>query len=99
MLPALPAILGNGVGGTVPGTGPFSSRAGRRVVASLNGTGGYAERAVAPTARLIEVPDGAALRDAVGSRRSPANGPAGAFPAAVINSLHMAAYFAAAAAL
>ena len=57
MLPALPAILGNGVGGTVTG--------GRRVVASLNGTGGYAERAVVPTARLIEVPDGVTLRDAV----------------------------------
>ena len=57
MLPALPAILGNGVGGTVTG--------GRRVVASLNGTGGYAERAVVPTARLIEVPDGVDLRDAV----------------------------------
>jgi NADPH2:quinone reductase len=58
MLPALPAILGNGVGGTVGG-------AGRRVVASLNGTGGYAERVVVPSARLIEVPDGVALRDAV----------------------------------
>ena len=57
MLPALPAILGNGVGGTVTG--------GRQVVASLNGTGGYAERAVGPTARLIEVPDGVTLRDAV----------------------------------
>ena len=78
MLPALPAILGNGVGGTVavdgagiglgagtgaePGTG---SGAGRRVVASLNGTGGYAERVAAPASRLIEVPDGVALRDAV----------------------------------
>jgi NADPH:quinone reductase len=58
MLPALPAILGNGVGGTVGG-------AGRRVVASLNGTGGYAERVVVPSARLIEVPDGVAPRDAV----------------------------------
>jgi NADPH:quinone reductase len=78
MLPALPAILGNGVGGTVAGgdAGPGSgagtapgagtgSGAGRRVVASLNGTGGYAERAVAPASRLIEVPDGVALRDAV----------------------------------
>ena len=58
MLPALPAILGNGVGGTVAGTG-------RRVVASLNGTGGYAERAAVPAARLIEIPDGVAMRDAV----------------------------------
>src|SRR5260370_24463349 len=58
MLPALPAILGNGVGGTVPGTG-------RRVVAGLNGTGGYAERVVSPASRLIEVPDVLAMRDAV----------------------------------
>ena len=57
MLPSLPAILGNGVGGTVTG--------GRQVVASLNGTGGYAERAVGPASRLIEVPDGVTLRNAV----------------------------------
>ena len=63
MLPALPAILGNGVGGTVAGAG--SVEAGRRVVASLNGTGGYAERVAVPTARLIEIPDGMPLRDAV----------------------------------
>jgi NADPH2:quinone reductase len=56
MLPTLPAILGNGVGGLV---------AGRRVVASLNGTGGYAERVAWPASRLIEVPDGLAPRDAV----------------------------------
>jgi NADPH:quinone reductase len=56
MLPALPVIPGNGTGGTV---------AGRRVVASLNGTGGYAERVVAAAARLIDVPGGVALRDAV----------------------------------
>ena len=62
MLPALPAILGNGVGGTV---GEGSPWAGRRVVASLNGTGGYAERAVSSVARLIGIPDGLATRDAV----------------------------------
>ena len=62
MLPALPAILGNGVGGTVGEGNPW---AGRRVVASLNGTGGYAERAVSSVARLIGVPDGLATRDAV----------------------------------
>jgi NADPH2:quinone reductase len=67
MLPALPAILGNGVGGTVRagtvhggGTGPA-----QRVVASLNGTGGYAERAVSPASKLIGVPDELATRDAV----------------------------------
>jgi NADPH2:quinone reductase len=56
MLPALPAILGNGVGGRV---------AGRQVVASLNGTGGYAERVAVDAGRLIEVPDGMTLREAV----------------------------------
>jgi NADPH:quinone reductase len=68
MLPALPAILGNGVGGTVADAGAGSaggSGSGRPVVASLNGTGGYAERAVSPASKLIEVPDGLALRDAV----------------------------------
>ena len=84
MLPTLPAILGNGVGGVaarvgglpagadgvVAGVGGLqvgvgACLAGRRVVASLNGTGGYAERAVSPTGRLIEVPDGVAMREAV----------------------------------
>jgi NADPH2:quinone reductase len=41
------------------------SGTGRRVVASLNGTGGYAERVLSPAARLIEVPDALAMRDAV----------------------------------
>jgi len=62
MLPALPAILGNGVGGTVGDDSPWS---GARVVASLNGTGGYAERAVATASALIRVPDELATRDAV----------------------------------
>ncbi len=66
MLPALPAILGNGVGGTVAGVDSEAGAGpGRRVVASLNGTGGYAERVVVPASRLIEVPGGMALRDAV----------------------------------
>lgn len=42
MLPQLPAILGNGVGG--------ADRTGQRVVAATGGTGGYAERAVASAA-------------------------------------------------
>jgi NADPH2:quinone reductase len=62
MLPALPAILGNGVGGTVGDASPWS---GLRVVASLNGSGGYAERAVATASALIRVPDELAMRDAV----------------------------------
>lgn len=62
MLPALPAILGNGVGGTVGDASPWS---GLRVVASLNGRGGYAERAVATASALIRVPEELAMRDAV----------------------------------
>jgi NADPH:quinone reductase len=67
MLPALPAVLGNGVGGTVAevGGGADPALTGRRVVTSLNGTGGYAQLAVAPALRLIEVPGGVSLRDAV----------------------------------
>ncbi|HEY6311601.1 MAG TPA: zinc-binding dehydrogenase [Streptosporangiaceae bacterium] len=87
MLPALPAILGNGVGGRVAQVGAGSGAgagseagagsgagaspkagaglAGRQVVASLNGTGGYAERVAVDAGRLIEVPDGMALREAV----------------------------------
>lgn len=67
MLPALPVILGNGIGGTVAATGSAVDVAllGRRVVTSLNGTGGYAQRAVTLARQLVEVPDGVALRDAV----------------------------------
>jgi NADPH2:quinone reductase len=67
MLPQLPAILGNGVGGTVAATGPGvrGDLRGRRVIASLSGTGGYAERAAVAAERLIEVPPEVALRDAV----------------------------------
>jgi NADPH2:quinone reductase len=67
MLPALPVILGNGVGGTVAaaGAGVEAALVGRRVVASLNGTGGYAERAAVPARQLVEVPGGVALRDGV----------------------------------
>ena len=49
-------IPGNGVGGTVGG---------RRVIASLGGSGGYAERVAVPAAALIDVPDAMALDDAV----------------------------------
>jgi NADPH:quinone reductase len=67
MLPALPAILGNGVGGTVAevGAGADGTLTGRRVVTSLAGAGGYAERAVAAVGQLVEVPAGLTLRDAV----------------------------------
>jgi NADPH2:quinone reductase len=52
----LPMIPGNGVGGTVGG---------RRVIASLGGSGGYAERVAVPAAALLDVPDAMALDDAV----------------------------------
>jgi NADPH:quinone reductase len=67
MLPTLPVILGNGVGGVVAHTGPGvdDRLAGRHVVTSLTGRGGYAERVVASAERMVEVPDGLAMRDAV----------------------------------
>jgi NADPH:quinone reductase len=67
MLPELPTILGNGTGGTVAAEGADvgSQPARRRVVASLNGTGGYAERVVVAAERLIDVPDGLGTREAV----------------------------------
>jgi len=52
----LPMIPGNGVGGVVGG---------RRVIASLGGSGGYAERVAVAASALIDVPDGMALDDAV----------------------------------
>jgi NADPH2:quinone reductase len=67
MLPALPAILGNGVGGLVISVGDASDAGlvGRRVVASLRGTGGYAEKAVADKAALLDIPAMLTTRDAV----------------------------------
>ena len=53
MAPALPAILGNGVGGLLGGA---------PVVSTTGGSGGYAERAAA--ADPIEVPEGVSLADA-----------------------------------
>jgi NADPH2:quinone reductase len=56
MLPELPYIPGNGVGGTAEGV---------RVVTSTGGTGGYAELAAAPTAGVVPVPDELELADAL----------------------------------
>ncbi len=61
MLPKLPAIPGNGVGGTVLA----GESIGMRVISTTGGTGGYAERAVAPAAGLIPVPAGMPIADAV----------------------------------
>lgn len=57
MLPKLPAILGNGVAGRTDG--------GRRVISSLNGSGGYASRAVASAEAVIDIPDGLAMTEAL----------------------------------
>jgi NADPH2:quinone reductase len=66
MRPELPAILGNGVGGLVSAVGQEapSDLLGRFVIASLGGTGGYAERAVIAAGRVVEIPELALLRDA-----------------------------------
>ncbi|MGI5287943.1 zinc-binding dehydrogenase [Nonomuraea polychroma] len=63
----LPAILGNGVAGTVlaVGEGVDETLAGTRVVSTLNGYGGYAELAVASAGDLIPVPEGLSLEIAV----------------------------------
>ncbi|MDN3353089.1 zinc-binding dehydrogenase [Actinomadura sp. DC4] len=62
-----PVIPGNGVGGVVAsaGAGVSPELIGRRVVGSLGGTGGYAERAVVAADVLVEVPDGVELEAAV----------------------------------
>jgi NADPH2:quinone reductase len=66
MIPDLPAVLGNGVAGTVAevGEGVDTSWVGRRVVSTTGGRGGYAERVAVPAALLIPVPDGLELRTA-----------------------------------
>src|SRR5206468_2260090 len=61
MAPALPGILGNGVGGVMAAVGPglHPALAGTRLVTSTGGSGGYAERvavvAAARGARSLEV--------------------------------------------
>jgi NADPH2:quinone reductase len=67
MAPELPVVLGNGVGGIVAqcGAGVDGSAIGRRVVTTTGGRGGYAERALADHAGLLDVPDGLALQDAI----------------------------------
>ena len=67
MLPPLPAFLGNGVGGVVASVGPAvdTGVVGRRVITSLRGTGGYAERVAADAAGLIEIPERLSTAEAV----------------------------------
>jgi NADPH2:quinone reductase len=63
----LPAILGNGVAGTVTavGEGVAESLIGTRVVSTLGGYGGYAELAVADAGDLIPIPEGVSPEHAV----------------------------------
>ncbi|MFC5818388.1 zinc-binding dehydrogenase [Nonomuraea harbinensis] len=63
----LPAILGNGVAGTVRavGEGVAGSLVGARVVSTLGGYGGYAELAVAGAGDLIPIPGGVSPEHAV----------------------------------
>jgi len=67
MLPRLPAILGNGVGGIVRSVGAEAdpALAGRRVITTTGGSGGYAEQVAADSAGLIDVPESLSLADAV----------------------------------
>jgi NADPH:quinone reductase len=67
MLPKLPAVPGNGVGGVVAevGSDVADDLIGARVVSTTGGTGGYAELAAVPAAGLIDVPDALAMDDAV----------------------------------
>ncbi|ASR37881.1 NADPH:quinone reductase [Prauserella marina] len=64
---SLPLIPGNGVGGIITGIGEGAdpALAGERVVSSLNGTGGYAERVVVDAAAVLPLPPALDLADAV----------------------------------
>jgi NADPH2:quinone reductase len=66
MIPDLPAVLGNGVAGTVAkaGEGVDAGWVGRRVASTTGGLGGYAERVAVPAELLIPVPDELDLRSA-----------------------------------
>lgn len=67
MVPRLPMVPGNGVGGRVAEVGEGVDRGlvGRAVVTTTGGSGGYAERVVVPAGLPIEIPDGLSVRDAV----------------------------------
>ncbi|MDA0631948.1 zinc-binding dehydrogenase [Nonomuraea sp. MCN248] len=65
--PALPYVPGGTVAGRVGpvGEGVEPGWSGRRVIADLGQSGGFAERAVAGVENLIPVPDGLGLREAI----------------------------------
>jgi NADPH2:quinone reductase len=58
--PALPAVLGNGVEGTIVSAGADVDQAliGMRVVTATGGLGGYADRVVVGAEEPVHVPDG-----------------------------------------
>jgi NADPH:quinone reductase len=67
MLPSLPMVPGNGVGGRVVAVGPGGDQAllGTLVVSTTGGSGGYAEQVAVDAAGLIGLPDGLGLAEAV----------------------------------
>jgi NADPH:quinone reductase len=69
MAPALPVILGNGVGGTVTAVDPRATAdyalLGRQFVTTTGGSGGYAESVAVPAGELIPVPAGVPMDQAV----------------------------------
>ena len=67
MLPRLPVVPGNGVGGRVFALGSGVDRAllGALVVSTTGGSGGYAERVAVEAAGVIAVPEGLRLEEAV----------------------------------
>jgi NADPH2:quinone reductase len=67
MLPTLPVVPGNGVGGTVValGGGVSSDLLGARAVTSTGGSGGYAEQVSVDAAGLVLVPEELGMAEAV----------------------------------
>lgn len=65
--PALPVVLGNGVGGTVVAVGPGvdNSLIGREFVSATGGSGGYAELAAVSVDDMVPIPAGVSTLDAV----------------------------------
>ena len=67
MIPQLPAVLGNGVGGIVTSLGANADPdlVGRTIVTTTGGSGGYAEQVAVDASGLLSVPAEIALADAV----------------------------------
>jgi NADPH2:quinone reductase len=67
MLPQLPAIPGNGVGGVVAAVGPDGDPGllGSRVVSSTGGSGAYAELVTVPSVAPLVIPEHMSMRDGV----------------------------------